>query len=63
MRRNQQITSPPRPPIYPPAQTQEPTGVPVIPINSFSEPQMTPAQVDQAEREFFGEAFSGTHRF
>ncbi|MFM7990195.1 MAG: hypothetical protein ACKPKO_63855, partial [Candidatus Fonsibacter sp.] len=50
------------PPIYPPAQTQEPTGVPVIPINSFSEPQMTPEQVDQVQRDFFGEAFSGRPR-
>ncbi|MFM7980267.1 MAG: hypothetical protein ACKPKO_13210, partial [Candidatus Fonsibacter sp.] len=48
---------------YPPAQTQEPTGVPVIPINSFSEPQMTPAQVDQVQRDLFGEAFSGANRF
>ncbi|MFM7979295.1 MAG: hypothetical protein ACKPKO_08270, partial [Candidatus Fonsibacter sp.] len=53
LRRNRQSASsssgpvPPHPPIYPPAQTQVPTGVPVIAINSSSEAQMTPEQVDE----------------
>ncbi|MFM7986765.1 MAG: hypothetical protein ACKPKO_46370, partial [Candidatus Fonsibacter sp.] len=52
VQRNEQ---PPHPPNYPPAQPQLPTGVPVIAINSFSEAQMTPEQVDQVQRDFFGE--------
>ncbi|MFM7988207.1 MAG: hypothetical protein ACKPKO_53730, partial [Candidatus Fonsibacter sp.] len=64
LRRNQPSASsssgpmPPHPPIYPPAQPHVPTGVPVIALNSSSEAQMTPDEVDQVQRDIFGDSFS-----
>ncbi|MFM7988118.1 MAG: hypothetical protein ACKPKO_53270, partial [Candidatus Fonsibacter sp.] len=63
--RNQQgrSSSSGQPPIYPPAQTQEHTGVPVFAMDSFPEQPMAPEQVDQVQRDIFGEDFSGINRF
>ena len=45
------------------AAQQQATTVSIILINSFSEKQMTPSQLDQADEDFFSTAFSGTNRF